>query len=170
VVTSDMPVVVIDAGPVIHLDELDCLDLLGGFSSLLTPETVWAEVRRHRPSLNLGSIPGLCTASVTQPPSEELFAFVETLNLDAGETAALTLAEQKGAGLFLTDDSAARLAGESRGLRVHGTIGILLRSIRRGTRARSSVLGLLVEIRQRSSLYLSERLLNEVIDIVKRDS
>ena len=33
------PAVVCDAGPVIHLDELDCLDLLVGFPRVLIPTT-----------------------------------------------------------------------------------------------------------------------------------
>lgn len=40
--------VVCDAGPVIHLDELDCLDLLTDFRRVLVPEQVWQEVERYR--------------------------------------------------------------------------------------------------------------------------
>ena len=43
-------VVVCDAGPLIHLDELGCLDLFGDFSEVLVPEAVWREVLGHRPS------------------------------------------------------------------------------------------------------------------------
>ena len=42
-------VVVCDAGPLIHLDELDCLDLLGDYPEVLVPEAVWHEVLKHRP-------------------------------------------------------------------------------------------------------------------------
>lgn len=41
--------VVCDAGPLIHLDELGCLDLLADFRSVLVPEQVRQEVERHRP-------------------------------------------------------------------------------------------------------------------------
>jgi hypothetical protein len=43
-----MPLVVCDAGPLIHLDESGCLDLLSDFSEVLVPEAVWREVRQHR--------------------------------------------------------------------------------------------------------------------------
>ena len=36
----DPSCVVVDAGPLIHLDELDCLDLLSGFSPLVIPGEV----------------------------------------------------------------------------------------------------------------------------------
>jgi predicted nucleic acid-binding protein len=166
-VMTDAPVVVIDAGPIIHLDELGCLDLLDDFAPLITSDIVFSEVRKHRPLLSLACVPGLHMKPVNIEPSGGLTVFVDTLDLDAGETAALTLAEQEGTMLFLTDDSAARFAAESQGLRVHGTIGILLRSLRRGSRTKTEVLKLLTTIRQRSTLHLSEKLLSEVIGMVK---
>ena len=44
-----VPLVVCDAGPLIHLDELGCLDLLADFSEVLVPETVGVEkgLARH---------------------------------------------------------------------------------------------------------------------------
>jgi hypothetical protein len=42
--------VVCDAGPLIHLDELGCLSLLRDFVQVQVPDAVWQEVRRHRPS------------------------------------------------------------------------------------------------------------------------
>jgi hypothetical protein len=47
----DQPAVVVcDAGPLIHLEELGCLDLLRDFRDILVPDAVWNEVSRHRPS------------------------------------------------------------------------------------------------------------------------
>ena len=40
-------VVVADAGPLIHLDELDCLDLLNDFKQIMVPDAVWREVQRE---------------------------------------------------------------------------------------------------------------------------
>jgi hypothetical protein len=40
-------IVVCDAGPLIHLDELGCLDLLSDFLQVLVPDAVWNEVARH---------------------------------------------------------------------------------------------------------------------------
>ncbi|RPJ37238.1 MAG: hypothetical protein EHM35_06755 [Planctomycetaceae bacterium] len=40
--------VVCDAGPLIHLDELGCLDLLSDFQAVLVPGLVWQEVAQHR--------------------------------------------------------------------------------------------------------------------------
>ena len=45
--------VVCDAGPLIHLDELDGLWLLDGFEPLLVPGQVWHEVALHRSTLHI---------------------------------------------------------------------------------------------------------------------
>src|SRR5437867_3654635 len=42
-------IVVCDAGPLIHLDELNCLELLSDYAAVLVPEIIWQEVKRHRP-------------------------------------------------------------------------------------------------------------------------
>jgi hypothetical protein len=49
-------VTVCDAGPVIHLDELACLDLLRELGRLLIPESVWGEAQRHRSGLKIQRI------------------------------------------------------------------------------------------------------------------
>ncbi len=46
------PVVVCDAGPRIHMDELVPLDLLADFPAVLVPDDVRREVRRHRPKMS----------------------------------------------------------------------------------------------------------------------
>ena len=53
----DSACVVSDAGPLIHLDELGCLDLLKGLGDVLIPEVVWAEVQKHRPAFDPVRIP-----------------------------------------------------------------------------------------------------------------
>jgi predicted nucleic acid-binding protein len=160
---ADQRSVVVDAGPLIHLDELGCLDLLAGLSPLITPELVWNETRQHRPLLQLTHIPGLRTMAVDVVPSSRLAVFIDTLGLDTGETAALVMAERRGTRMFLTDDSAARFAAESLGLQVHGTVGILLRSIRRDLRSREEVLSILASIRECSTLHLGKSLLDEIV-------
>ena len=44
-----------DAGPIIHLDEISCIDLLNDFDKIIIPSTVEIEVATHRPSALKGS-------------------------------------------------------------------------------------------------------------------
>ena len=46
-------VAVLDAGPLIHLDELGCLNLLNDLKVLLVPQAVLEEALRHRPGMAL---------------------------------------------------------------------------------------------------------------------
>ena len=42
--------VVADAGPLIHLDELNALDVLSDYAQVQVPDAVWQEVEHHRPT------------------------------------------------------------------------------------------------------------------------
>jgi predicted nucleic acid-binding protein len=154
--------VVCDAGPAIHLDELGCLDLLKDFQEVLFPHTVWEEINRYRPSalknadLRFVQLPG------KTPSSEPILTLCKIFSLDAGEIEALALMEQRPQAMFLTDDAAARLVAIQMRFNVHGTIGILVRSIRQGQKSPKEVLDILKDIPSKSTLYLRHSLLQEI--------
>ena len=77
--------------------------------------------------------------------------------------------EKNPSALFLTDDASARLVADRMGFKVHGTIGILVRAIRRGQMKPDQVLGILSQIPLRSSLYLKSSILEEVIDKIRNE-
>jgi predicted nucleic acid-binding protein len=155
--------VVCDAGPLIHLDELDCLSLLADFHPILVPAQVWQEVHQHRPGTLANSDLSLQQISVSISPDPTLQTLIRSLSLDIGEQAALSLLEQYPQSIFLTDDAAARLAAITLRYRVHGTIGVLIRAIRRQQRTREEIVALLLALPQRSSLHLRPSLLDEII-------
>lgn len=159
-VTTENVVVVCDAGPLIHLDDLGCLDLLRGFQMVLVPDAVWSEVSHHRPGLTMEN-----WQRVTAPAfsSARLAAIARSLTLHSGEIEALRLAETTGQCWFLSDDTAARLAAKQLGVRVHGTLGLLLRAIRIGQHSREAVVAILKTLPARSTLHISDRLLREII-------
>ena len=86
---------------------------------------------------------------------------------DAGELEALKLMQQSPDAILLTDDSAARLVANRLGYEVHGTIGVVVRALRRGQRTKRQVLNLLRSIPQRSSLFIDSLLLDSVIEQVR---
>ena len=161
--TTESFVVVSDAGPLIHLDELGCVDLLHGMGKVVIPYAVWTEVTRHRSGLALADLSNAEIVDVVAGPSARLSSLGDSLDLDAGERAAITLLESMSARLFLCDDAAARLAAESLGFAVRGTIGILVRSIRVGLRTQQQVVTLLRQIPENSSLHISRQLLDRVL-------
>lgn len=155
--------VVCDAGPLIHLDELGCLDLLADFRAVLVPEQVWREVAHHRPDAL--QHPGVEIQQVPVTLSEDAHfqALVRALALDLGEQAALSLVALRPDAILLTDDAAARLAATGLGHQAHGTIGIVLRAIRRQQRTPDEVLSILRDLPSRSTLHIRPGLLEEII-------
>ncbi|MBI3952231.1 MAG: hypothetical protein HY314_17415 [Acidobacteria bacterium] len=71
--------------------------------------------------------------------------------------------------ILLTDDAATRLAANQLVMRAHGTLGVLLRAIRRGQRTPEEVLTLLRTLPQRSTLHVRPGLLNAIIDQVRQE-
>jgi predicted nucleic acid-binding protein len=155
--------VVCDAGPLIHLDELGCLDLLTDFQTVFVPEQVWREVEFHRPGALEHSGIEYQKMAVVLSEYEPFQALVRALALDLGEQAALSLMASHPDAILLTDDAAARLAAEALGYRVHGSIGVLLRAIRRLRRTPHEVLSILRDLPARSSLHIRPALLQEII-------
>jgi len=158
-----LSVVVCDAGPILHLDELESLPLLRDFKTVLVPQAVWDEVSRHRPQAL--KHPEVTLRWVSAPPviGPDLAAVSRLFPLHEGETQALSVARVFQADLMLTDDTAARLATRHMGIPVHGSIGILLRAIRRGQRSRDEILALLRLIPNRSTLHIKPTLLADII-------
>ena len=72
--------------------------------------------------------------------------------------------------ILLTDDAAARLAAEALGYQVHGTIGILLRAVRREQRTLDEVLFILEHLPYRTSLHIRTGLLREISERVRSGS
>ena len=168
--TSKSPLSVIcDAGPLIHLDELNSTSLLNDFHQVIVPDRVWREVQLHRPGIWEKQDVNYRKIVVIISSDSTFQALVRMFSLDLGEQAALSLMQQYPQAIFLTDDAAARLAANTLGLRVHGTIGILLRAIRRQQLARSEVLEILQNLTSQSTLHIKASLLQEIMDRLKEE-
>lgn len=147
--------VVLDAGPLIHLDELNCHRVLEGFEKLLIPSAVWNETLRHRPLLTLSQIPRAQIADPRGLPPVNLAAANPVAELHLGEIAALTLLHEAGGGLLLSDDDAARRTAEALGYSVSGTLGLLLRGVRRNLITSDEVRAIARDLPARSTLHVS---------------
>jgi predicted nucleic acid-binding protein len=158
--------VILDAGPLIHLDELGCLTLLTDFPDRIVPAAVWKEVGHHRPAaLHLNTISFI----QAQPPkiTAAQQALCEAFNLDAGEREAMALCSLYPQAILLTDDAGVRLAAKASGMRAYGTLGVLIRAIRRKQLTPVEVIRLLEEIPTRSTLFIRKGILKEIIDKIK---
>jgi len=114
--------IVCDAGPLIHLDEFECLHLLDDFDTVLVPEQVWQEVSHHRPSALTNPKVTLQKISINVSLHPTFQSLMKSLALDYGEQAALTLMQDHADAIFLTDDAAARLVAVTLGSRYMGVL------------------------------------------------
>lgn len=124
---------VTDAGPLIHLAEIDSLALLLIFDALHVPDAVWLECIRP------GRVPEEALQRLTNLQhhfleSAEVSEFVVGQNLtqlDVGEQEALCLTHKLGTSVLLTDDLAVRDTAKRLGLRPIGSLGIVVRAYQR---------------------------------------
>ena len=156
-------VAVLDAGPLIHLDELGCLNLLNDFKVLLVPQAVLAEALKHRPDLRTAGLVNL--EIILQPPPlpTALLKLADELALHAGERAALAVLQARGGQFFLSDDAAARTVALAVGFQTHGTIGLILRSQRRRKISKPEMLQLLRDLPVRTTLHLRKEFLDSIL-------
>ena len=154
--------VLLDAGPVIHLDELGRLDLFKCFEEVLIPSEVWTESIRHRRDLRLSVIPNAVLLDPAPRPSPRLRHHLERFDLDEGESAALSWLELFGDGTLVSDDGDARDAAEQLSFRVVGTLGLIIKASKNGLISLGEARGLFDRIKPETSLHASVGLLSEL--------
>ncbi|HEY4573778.1 MAG TPA: hypothetical protein VIJ61_09150 [Thermoanaerobaculia bacterium] len=118
--------IVCDTGPLLHLREAGCLEILQAAGEIAIPSAVRAELISHDPFWGL-HMPDWIAPGILEPKFLENAAnWLRAGLLDPGEAEALALAAQLKAGWLLTDDTAARLIAQQQGLEVHGSLGVIL--------------------------------------------
>jgi predicted nucleic acid-binding protein len=146
-----------DAGPLIHLAEIDSLELLATFDTLLVPETVYKEV-------DAGGVPdGLADLSYELVEADE--SRVGTEELDAGERSAIAVAEERGV-VLLTDDLAAREAASDAGVEVHGSIGVIALGHARRLLDKDEAASLMRALQRETSLFVTEAVVEHGIQML----
>lgn len=118
------PTAVFDTSPLVFLDALTYADLLPGLFEVVIPPQVNAELRKKEGGVG-SHIPDRSWVSVRSPKADVLGRTARELGAGAGENAAIALAQELGATVVL-DDLKARRYARSKGIRVVGTLGILV--------------------------------------------
>jgi predicted nucleic acid-binding protein len=121
--------IVADTGPLLRVSELDAPELLAPFAPVVVPELVAVECAR----LGVKVASGLCEAREIAPPIHALAAVWPEMaagRIQPAEAEAIGWAVHENADWLLTDDSRARVVADRLGVRVHGTIGLILENAR----------------------------------------
>ncbi|WP_435194602.1 nucleic acid-binding protein [Natronomonas sp. EA1] len=152
-----MIIAVSDTGPLIHLAEIDSFSLLRSIDELLIPETV-------RDELATGGLPdGFGDLDVSVVPDID----IDDVDLDPGETAALGVARDRNA-IFLTDDLDARQAAKSRGVEVHGTVGLIALAHSRGELSEEAATDRMRSLASETSLFVTDAVIQRGIALLNQ--
>ncbi|GAA5051593.1 nucleic acid-binding protein [Haladaptatus pallidirubidus] len=155
-------VAVADTGPLIHLAEIDALDLLTAIDELLIPETVYAELEEGGIPPELSDLEWERIA-VSEPleSSTELYA---------GERAALAVAIERDDIVFLTDDLAAREFARNQNIEVHGSIGVVALACHRDVVSNDDAALLMRALQTETSLFITDAIVERGIKLLQSNS
>lgn len=151
-------IVVSDSSPLIALLAVDRIELLKHlFGEITIPPAVRDEV--------FGSQPGRAVAApdfalIESPLSATSIRFLR-MNLQLGESEAIALALEKRSALILLDDKSARETADRLGIRVLGTLGVLMLAKQKGQI--DEVRPLIIQMIDRINFRISPAVLNRAL-------
>ncbi len=124
-----MQKVVCNSSPLIHLSKIGRLSLLKDFfKEIIVPEAVYRECvvegENREDARKIAKVKWIKVLKIRDEKLKRAFM----MELDEGESEVLVLALEESADLILLDDYEARRVARSFGLKITGTIGILIRA------------------------------------------
>jgi predicted nucleic acid-binding protein len=127
-----LPDVICNTSPIQYLHQLELLHILRALAGgVIVPPAVVDELAEGRAlGVNLPDLTALDWVTVRRPVSELAVPLVT--NLGPGETEVLMLALESREAVVVLDDALARRVAETLGLRLTGTLGLLLDAKRAG--------------------------------------
>lgn len=156
-----MPKVVSNTTPIISLMKIGKLEILKElYDQIYIPQEVYNEIEAGRYKkyyLNLSEFEWIKIEQIQDRKSAAYF-----LDLDKGEAAAIILATESEADLILLDESLGRFHAKHAGLRVTGTIGILVKAKKHGLI--SELKPLIYELKEKG-VWLSEGLIERILEL-----
>ena len=150
--------IVSNTGPIIHLNEINFLEVLDIFSSVFIPEEVANELKKN----NVLILRKIKIIKLTSESKDKVKIITNEYNLDLGEAEAITLALQEKIDYFITDDLEARKIAKKYFIEVHGTIGVVLRALKEKLIDKKTAIEKVNEPKTKSSLFITQDLINEI--------
>ncbi|PIN99127.1 MAG: hypothetical protein COT90_00980 [Candidatus Diapherotrites archaeon CG10_big_fil_rev_8_21_14_0_10_31_34] len=153
---------VFDAGPVIHLTELNKQKCFYLFKKIFISKEVSEETKNSSKPKNF-------VIEILDGKHKDLTKIIaEKYELDLGEASSIALCRQNSIKLFFTDDLQARVFAKEQGIEVHGTIAILLRCFREKILSKEETIKTLKALKTDSSLFITADLIEFAVKEVKK--
>lgn len=159
-----------NAGPLIHLAQIDKLEILKLFGEILVSEEVYLEAAKEGKagSEKIKGIGNIAIKRLSEDGNNLAARLQVKYELDLGEATSLALAQQEKIRLFVTDDLDAREVGKFLGFEVHGTLSIILRAFREKMISKESVIETVKKLKSGSTIYITEDLIKHIIDEIDK--
>ncbi|MDZ7318242.1 MAG: hypothetical protein ONB11_03750 [candidate division KSB1 bacterium] len=162
--------VVADTGPLIHLSEIGCINLLNNFHMIYVPESVHGEYFKHKKA-NGPDFFELKNVTITKVQPEEVSAFINShglSDLHSGERDCLYLCQRLSVDKIFTDDLAVREAAKKLGITPVGSLGIIARLFKERYISLDQAKKLLLSLYQTSSVFVTKTLVDMVIEELRK--
>ena len=162
-------IVVSDTTPLISLLKADRLDVLEKlFREVCIPPAVFDELTMNpcyeAEAEMIRSCPFIVVAAVSD--SSAVLQVSRDDGLDLGESEAIVLTKELSADLLLMDEARGRDVARSMGIRITGTIGILLNAYEQGFLSKQDVTDCIEKLRD-SNRFIGERYLKLLIEKIR---
>jgi predicted nucleic acid-binding protein len=153
---------VADTGPLIHLAEIRCLDLLAIFAEVHIPDGVWREA--ERPSAIREQLTSAKRHTLDQDEVARFTSRHRLGKLQAGERESLLLCSLLAIEVLLTDDLLVRKAAKGLELIPVGSLGVIARAHRMGQISLDDAERCLKELQTVSSLFVTPTIVDLAIE------
>ncbi len=165
---------VVDAGPFIHLEQINQLKLLKNLPQIYIPAGVISEIKQGDKILSsLKDIKHWPNAKITAVQRKSIGPkgkIIRAAGLQRGETDCIYLAIQIQQSILLTDDMHARITAEKLSIEVHGSIGLIAYGFRRKWISLKEAEESLILLYHRSNLFITYAIIEEAIRNLKRNA
>ena len=161
---------VFDAGPLIHISEINKQNCFSLFKQILITKEVSDEISSldFPGKTTIKKIKNIITKKLDGKHKDATKIIIEKHELDLGEASSIALCKQESIQFFFTDDLQARTFAKSFGLNVHGTIAILLRGFREKILSKEETIKTLDALKTDSSLFITSDLIEWAKKEVKK--
>ncbi len=164
--------VISDAGPLIHLAEIDCLSFLSLFEKLHIPDAVWLETVgkgriQAKEVLDLGNVQ---RHTLPQQGITQFIANYQLKDIHTGERECLYLCRQINISTLLTDDLAVRKAAKFLNLKPVGSLGIIAKAYYQGLISITVAENHLLNLYAQSSLFVTKAIVELAIEQLQKST
>lgn len=169
--SESLKATVVDAGPLIHLSEIGCVQHLRIFKTIHIPDAVWSETIEQARFWNL-DISALGNIQRHTLPDEQIAQFIRNNGLEklhAGEVECLYVCKETGVSVLLTDDLAVREAAKRMSLRPVGSLGIVVKACRAGDISLADAEGYITDLYDVSSLFVTRAIVEIAIEQLRNN-